>query len=294
MVMRACSVNIDDFPFLKYPLYASVKMDGIRAEITDNIAFSRKLIRLPNNHLQNIFQQFPILNGFEGELIVGEVGQKETYDTTHSAIMSEDGSPNFSLYLFDCFNDVGDFNSRYQKLLSVKDQLPDWCHITEQRLIENYRELLIYEREMYEKGHEGIIIRYPDSLYKKGKSTIKKGEFLRYKRFADAEAEILEINPLFTNQNVLEKDNLGYAKRSSKKEGKVALPLAGSLTVRDIKTKVVFNVSSGIVDLVAKELWGNKEKYIGKYIKYSYFPYGSYQKPRFPVFLGFRDKIDIL
>ena len=41
------------------------------------------------------------------------------------------------------------------------------------------------------------------------------------------------------------------------------------------------------------ELWKDRANLVGKFIKYKFFPSGSKDRPRFPVWLGFRDKIDM-
>ena len=294
MVMRACSIELDDFQYLRYPLYASVKFDGIRGECTGSEVLSRKFISLPNKHVQNLFSH-SILTDMEGEIIVGNTGEDETYKRSHSGIMSEGGEPDATIYLFDTYHDKTlPFEDRYAYLKSIESKLPEHCVVMEQVLINDYLELLAFEAKHYRENQEGIIIRYPDSLYKDGTATLKKGELLRFKRFADAEAEILIVNQLMRNLNKLEMDNLGHAKRSTRKAGKVPVALAGSLTVKDLKTGVVFNLS-GLEDSDKEFYWRMRDNLEAvKYVKYKHFPYGSYKKPRFPSFMGPRDVIDII
>ncbi len=42
-----------------------------------------------------------------------------------------------------------------------------------------------------------------------------------------------------------------------------------------------------------KEVWENKEKYIGKILKYKSQKSGEKDKPRFPTFIGFRNEKDM-
>ena len=67
----------------------------------------------------------------------------------------------------------------------------------------------------------------------------------------------------------------------------------GALIVKDIKTQVEFSIGTGFDESLRKELWDNKEDIIGKVVKYKFFAYGAVDKPRHPVFLGFRDKKDM-
>ena len=116
---------------------------------------------------------------------------------------------------------------------------------------------------------------------------------MKLKRFVDSEAMILGFSELMHNENEAEVNELGYTKRSHKKEGMVASGLLGAFGVRDIVTNVEFDVASGLDEELKKEIWDNKDKYLGKLIKYKYFPTGGKEKPRLPVFLGFRDLDDL-
>jgi DNA ligase-1 len=71
----------------------------------------------------------------------------------------------------------------------------------------------------------------------------------------------------------------------------VPMNTAGTLIVRN-RDGLEFGIGSGLDDKTREELWNNKEKYIGKLVKYKYFPQGVKELPRHPVFLGFRDEED--
>jgi len=67
----------------------------------------------------------------------------------------------------------------------------------------------------------------------------------------------------------------------------------GTLLVRDVHTGVEFGIGSGFTAEDRQRFWNNKQKVIGTIVKYKYFPTGSKDKPRFPVFLSFRSKDDM-
>ena len=52
-------------------------------------------------------------------------------------------------------------------------------------------------------------------------------------------------------------------------------------------------IGSGFTTNQRKELWKHKEELLGKIVKYKYFDVSILNAPRFPIFLGFRDKEDI-
>ena len=135
------------------------------------------------------------------------------------------------------------------------------------------------------------MLRDPMGTYKFGRSTVNDNILLNVKMFEDDEAELIAIEEKMSNQNTAEKDAFGRTKRSASIVGMVGADTAGTLIVRN-KDGLEFGVGSGLNDEMREELWNNQEKYIGKLVKYKYFPQGIKELPRHPVFLGFRDKED--
>jgi DNA ligase-1 len=67
----------------------------------------------------------------------------------------------------------------------------------------------------------------------------------------------------------------------------------GSLLVRDLKSKVEFEIGTGFTEQQRVELWLDRMNLRGKLVKYKSQPVGVKDKPRFPVFLGWRDRRDL-
>jgi DNA ligase 1 len=153
-------------------------------------------------------------------------------------------------------------------------------------------ELDAFEAKQLEKGLEGVILRKPDGIYKCGRSSTNEGILLKLKRYEDSEAEIIGLEQLLSNQNDATTNALGHTERSSHKANMKPMGVLGALNVRDLKTKVEFSIGTGFDADTRKELW-EMRNIIGKIVKYKYFASGSRDKPRFPVFLGFRDKRDM-
>jgi DNA ligase-1 len=137
------------------------------------------------------------------------------------------------------------------------------------------------------------MIRQPGSKYKCGRSTLKEQILLKLKRFYDAEAKVIGFEEKMKNDNKLERDEFGLAKRSSKKDGMIPADTLGALIVEDLKTGVKFGLGSGFDDELKKEIWSHQRKYKNKIVKYKYQSVGVKDAPRFPVFLGFRSKLDL-
>lgn len=279
-----------DLSKLEYPVYVSPKLDGIRATVQNNTVYSRNGKPIPNRYVQTLFKS---LNGLDGELIIGNPTDKNVFQKTTSGVMSIDGKPDVYFYVFDNMLHPVEFSTRWNWLVPHLAILASQqVKIVFQRLVNNEQELLEYEQKILEKGYEGIILRKPTAKYKHGRSTIKEGALLKLKRFNDAEAEIIGAECLYINTNEATVNALGYTERSTKKEGKVALDTLGAFIVKN-KEGVEFSVGSGFNDEQRKEYWKDRYKLIGKTIKYKYFEVGIKDKPRFPIFLGFRAEGDM-
>lgn len=277
---------------INFPALASAKLDGVRCIIIDGVAMSRSLKPIPNEFVQKQIGKAKY-NGLDGELMVGFIGGKDVYRETVSAVMSEDGSPNFTFWVFDTYLRSHGYQERleYVKKFDGDGSIKVLPHFP----IRDMDALDKFEAKQLERGLEGVILRKPDGLYKFGRSSTNEGILLKLKRYEDSEAEIIGVEELMSNQNDAKTNALGRTERSSHKENMVPMGVLGALVVRDLKTKVEFSIGTGFDATLRKSLWQDCQKNLltKKIVKYKYFPSGSKSKPRFPVFLGFRDKRDM-
>ena len=80
LVRPMLGVNVD-LCKLKYPVYVSPKLDGVRAVITNDGVYSRSGKLIPNEYTQQLFKQFI---GLDGELIVDNPTASDVYRKTVS------------------------------------------------------------------------------------------------------------------------------------------------------------------------------------------------------------------
>jgi len=279
-----------DLSALKYPLFASYKLDGVRAFISEGNVWSRKFKPIPNKYVQEKFSKLP--SNLDGELILGDPTAKDCYRKTMSAVMSHDdeAGKEVEFYVFDKVLDRT-FSERYN-IVKVECGCKVGVVVVEQKMIYSVEELLAFEEFALEQGHEGIMVRSIDGIYKHGRSTVREGWLLKVKRFEDSEAVVLGSMEFQHNTNEAFKDELGHTKRSTAKAGKVGAGMLGKLLVRDCKTGVEFEIGTGFDFEERKSLWDERESLVGRIAKYKHFPSGSKDRPRFPVFLGWRNPID--
>lgn len=293
--LLAAKTTEADLQRLQYPVLGSPKIDGIRALISNGWVLSRTMKQIPNRYTQAVFG-LKELEGLDGELVVGRPWDKNLMQQTTSGVMTHGGIPrNLAYYVFDRW-DAPDkhYAERLQELVWTHGAVQPDLVVLHHELIESYEDLLAYEQKCLRDGYEGIMIRSVIGKYKQGRSTVREGILLKVKRFHDAEATITGFEPLLRNENAATLDERGYTKRSSSKDGKFADDLLGSLTVKDLATGVQFDIGSGFTEAQRIGLWNERHTLIGKLIKYKSFANaGVKDKPRFPIFLGFRSPLDL-
>lgn len=276
---------------LKFPVLASPKIDGVRCVIKDGVALSRSLKPIPNKFIQSIIGD-RTYNGFDGELVVGNLLDKDLYRNTVSGVMREDGEPKFRFLVFDNFNNPHiPYIDRYNSLPISEEN--DYINPLSASMINTAEELETYEISKLNIGYEGVMVRDPNGPYKFGRSSVKEGYLLKIKRFEDSEAVIIGFEELLHNDNVATTNELGRTARSSHKENMVPTNTLGAFIVVDVKTKIEFSIGTGFLAYDRIKFWEDRNVLVGKIVKYKYFATGSKDKPRFPVFLGFRDIIDL-
>lgn len=296
--MLAGTCEQSDVDSLCFPLFASPKLDGIRALIIDGVVMSRNLKPIPNAHIQSLFGKAKY-NGIDGELIVGEACGEAVYNRTSSGVMSQDGEPDVRLFAFDRY-DMPDapYTERLASLKSVvKGDKNIVVHAGEK--CDSSKAMVAYEEQCLEEGYEGLILRSLDSGYKFGRSSLKQGWLLKFKRFCDDEGVIVGVEELYSNQNEKKTNALGRSQRSGHAAGMVAMDTLGALKCVTAKGNefwvkgVDFDIGSGFTAAQRADLWKKRKTLVGKIVKFKYFPIGIKDRPRFPIFLGFRDKRDM-
>lgn len=280
-----------------FPVFASPKIDGIRCIIYNGKAVTRALKPIPNRYTRACLEKSAnLLNMFDGELTVGD-----GFNSTTSEIMTHAGEPDFRFHVFDTVGILG-YQHRLAHLKQKIDlgyNMPPFVKRLKQTLIHSLEDLQDYYQECLEEGHEGIIVRSVDGIYKNGRSTVKQGIMLKLKPFEDSEAVIIDFEEQYHNDNEKEQNELGLSKRSSKQDGKRPAGTLGKFVVKGLEKDhfkgVEFRIGTGqgLTKALRAEIWKFKKKFLGKIVKFKYQKIGSIDKPRIPVFLGFRDPRDL-
>lgn len=312
-----------DFKKLQqWPYLVSPKLDGIRVFIhpTDG-AVTRTMKPIRNRHIQSFFQRIlaavPEFACMDGEIIFGAplaltpVSSTVFQDTT-SAVMSFDGEPEVTLWVFDqYFPDKPNmpYMEREKAMAqNVDDKIRHFLtttHLPHPRVhieilpcepVGSKEEILDWEQKWLEKGFEGLMLRNIDRPYRYGRSSLhgQQQHLIKLKRTEDSEAVIIGFEELMHNDNPDEKDAFGLAKRSSAKGNLKPANTLGSLLVRaiagDFQGKE-FAIGSGFDQSLRDTIWRQRDAYLGRTVSFKYQAQGIKDLPRFPIFKGFREDI---
>lgn len=284
--MLAAEADLDS---LRFPLYASPKLDGVRAVVKDGVVLSRSLKPIPNEHVQKLFGR-PELEGLDGELIVGSSTDPQCFQNTSGAVRRKDGEPDVWFYVFD-YTAAPDtpYGARFpHRPLFGQHRMVGHSFL----LVHDVAALLEYEALCLSLGYEGLILRDPSGPYKFGRSTAKEGYLLKLKRFKDSEARVLAVEELMHNGNEAKTNELGRTERSSHKENLIPAGTMGKLYVEDIHTGQRFHIGTGFT-AEQRAWWWEAVRPTNAIIKYKFFPVGVKDLPRHPVYLGLRDEFDM-
>ena len=267
---------------LHYPVLATPKVDGIRCLKVDGRVVTRALKLVPNEHIR--LAMFSLPDGVDGELVI----PGGTFQDVASAVMSFGGKPEFEYLVFDFLPSLADIATPYSKRVTRIPIHPYVVPLTP-IVLESISDFERYEERTLDAGYEGLVVRAPGGPYKFGRSTLREGYMIKYKRTLDADAVVLGIEEQLMNCNPMTRDILGRAERKGGRA--LALPKGtmGSLIVQDTATGVVFNIGSGFSDTLRAAVWADPSSYVGRVVTYRYQSVGVKSKPRFPRFIAFRE-----
>lgn len=225
-------------------LWASKKYDGVRARNIGGVLLSRRGELIPNKKLQRTYG-VRSLHLFDGELYSPQMTPHEIQSVVSSA--DADVPDHLQWYVFDYdvarpFTDRKDLLIISDTLLRVNNCVPvphiQMYHADDLR---NFADIII------ESGGEGACIRDGRMHYLHGRSTVDTQTCLRIKSWETFEGTITGMTRRLANENLQERNNIGYAKRSKSKDGMVELDEVGAFDVKAIwNGKLVrFSVGAG-------------------------------------------------
>jgi len=279
---------------LKYPVLASLKKDGIRAIRLDDLR-SRTLNLIPNVSIRMRSMKLPY--GFDMELWAPHL----SYDEVESIVMSEshEREGEIEFHVLDWFFGDTDKHIRvYSARLSyiLQEINLDWADVKYDGTWICYapEELLNYFKQCEQQEGEGICFRLPDSPYKQGRSTLKEQYLVKLARFIRTECTIIGFEEQMYNGNSIKRNAVGKMDRSSCQSKLIGKGTLGAFICRlENGIEVRVGTGVGLTDGRRADIWWDREAFLGKTIVIKHKPFGQKIKPRSPIYVGFRNEIDL-
>lgn len=279
----------DIYTEVTWPKYIQRKVDGICCLAVNGVAMSRTMKPIPNRFIQEYFKEHN-LHGFHGELMIAG-----DFNDVQSGVMRIEGEPDFYYVVYDYWDTLfGSDNAVYSIRLGGLDlsigslRAAERVRLMETQTVNNAEECLLKLEQYVAEGYEGAMLRDPFSLYKQGRHTLKSQALMKLKKFYDDEAKVIGFEEKMHNNNEKEKDERGYSKRSSKKEGLVPADTLGALVVEWQGKE--FKIGTGYTDEQRKYIWDRRGWMTNRLVTFKYQELSKYGVPRFPVWKCFRDE----
>ncbi len=305
--MLASTAKAEDLENLNWPALVSAKIDGIRCMIHPTLGpVTRSFKPVPNVHIREQLLIMAKDSNLDGELIIvdPEKGGAIPFNAIQSGVMSRSGRPDFVFCAFDIFRAPDEpYLERFVDTEFIVDAIGHpRIQVVHHTYVANAKEFMEIAAQHIDQGYEGSMIRHLDGPYKSGRSTLKQGWLLKYKAWADAEGTIVGFEELMHNENPDLRDNFDRAKRSSHKANMVPANTLGALVLST--NWGTLRVGTGFDASLRQEIWDrnmvkqlNEGRWIirgpqpdiNRTVTFKYQAHGMQDKPRFPVFKGFRE-----
>lgn len=298
MLLSNDEYNLEDLDYTD--MVISKKLDGVRFEITRDGVFGRSMKKIPNKQIQELYEPvcklIPENFVLEGEFwspfmpcreIAGLCNRSDTeiplhlnvhvFDLIHTKSVKEDTRRLLrSSVLYSFFKD----NALYRLRMRLIE-----CH----KVYDAKDAKLIFEAFIKE-GEEGAVMYDNTKFYKQGRVTIKQGIAFKLKPHKEEDLVILGVTERLKNLNESMTDELGHSFKRNTKEDKEGTGIAAAFICKykDTTTKVTLTGT----EEERKEIWDNKEEYIGKYAVVKSMDFGAKDKLRHPRLLGIKESLE--
>lgn len=287
-----------DLKKVRFPVYASPKIDGFRSMVYQSSLRTRSNKPLANNYVRDKLSD-PLFDRLDGELCCGEPTDPLVFKRSSSLLRKIKGEPDFTWWLFDDSTwDTMHFERRldsvYSRVSDLNDAGYDFVKAVPHKIISNIDELREFEAEQIALGYEGIMVRDPQGIYKWGRSTVDEGILLKWKRVSIEEAVIVDCVELMHNENEAFINELGRTARRTLKDNLAPSGMIGAYVVKSPKYEREFRVSCGSMDHDQRRVaWNCREMSRGAVVKFKFFGYGNYEVPRQAIFEDYRPAFDM-
>jgi len=273
-------------------MFISKKRDGVRSQITNEGLFGRSLKKLRNINIQNFFKEIwsklPDSIILEAEIYADNLPCREIAGICNSK--DKEVPENLKLCLFGIFSEHR-FITRIIELKDAVEKIDsDKYIIVEQIKIFSAEEAQEYYDKFIAEGFEGAVMMDGSKNYKQGRVTINQHIGFKMKPHKETDLEIVGVTERFLNTNESHKNELGQSFKRNTVDNKESTEIAACFICKykDTTTKVTITGDENF----RREIWLNKDKYIGSYAVIKSMDYGEKNKLRHPRLSGIKSSVE--
>ena len=295
--MLAKNIAIQD---IELPVFVSTKLEGVRGEFTPDGLKTRPMKKFNNKNLELFFGKVSSYARKYNMYIEGELYKHGLEFNEISSICRRAEHPDtdtlefhiFDIYMPDFID--ANFGQRSEMIKTlvqdINDQSIKLCYqslISSHDTIQNMYEIAI------DSNYEGLCFKSPFEIYKHGRSTLDQ-QFSRIKQDNTYDGIVLDIVERMENLVESKPNELGMMSKTQNKDLKASTGLAAvAITIcEDFPEPVRVVLSKNLSDNDRKEIWDNREEYIGKNLRFYGIPVLGMNQPRCPRFDTWRTDLD--
>ena len=274
-------------------MYISEKRDGVRAEVSNKGILGRSLKVLPNVNVQEWFKEV-YQNLPNGIIIEAEIHSDSLPCRTIAGICNskdKEVPEDLKLYVFGIFDTEMTFTERINKLFwTTKNMLGKRYQIVEQKKVETARIASRIYQSFIRRGFEGAVLMDGRKLYKQGRVTIREGIGYKLKPQREDDLEIIDVTERMSNTNESQINELGNSYKRNTVLNKESTGIAAAFVCK-LPNGEECKVSLTGEESFRREIWINKESYIGRFAAVKSMDYGTKDKLRHPVLISIKEKV---
>jgi len=210
---------------IRYPYFASPKLDGIRGVCINGKMLSRTGKPIKGvEHIEEVVKKLDI--NLDGELLIP--GQH--FQTSSGKLRSNNSSPDAKYYVFDTPDTSLPFSKRLDIIAGLKG-LSKYIKVVKHKVVTSSEEIHGFYNTCLNKGLEGLVLKEPDHYYKHSRSSL----WMKMKEAHTIEGRVVD-----------------FKEGKDKYEG-----MLGALVVM-LDNSVLADVGSGFTDQMRRDMWNNR------------------------------------
>jgi len=260
-------------------MYASYKRDGVRAEISCAGIVGRSLKPFRNTRVNEAFKA--TLDTVRDLVVEVEIYSRTTPCRELAGILNSTNKP-----LPDdvelCAFGLVDLNLSFlERFFVLNESGVLGISLVDQKQVCSKEEAVSFYEGAIAEGYEGAVLMEGTAKYKQGRVTIKQGIGYKLKPEREDDLEIVGVTERMENTNASQTNELGLAYKRNTKDAKKGTGVGATLLCL-LPNGGTCGVNINGTEEFRRQVWADRELYVGKYAVVKSMAYGTKKSLRHP------------